>query len=73
MDDHDNTGLWLASFLIAGALVGTLVGTAAIFYNIGFDSGVRAHANGTYVVVELPNGTSAVCRVMRKEPPDAPR
>lgn len=71
MDDHDNTCLWLASFLIVGTL--PAIGIAAIFYNIGFNCGVRAHADGTHVVVELPDGTRPVCQVVKKEPANASR
>jgi hypothetical protein len=38
--------------------------------DIAFERGVKAHAEGRYVVVQMPDGTQQVCEV--KEPLHAP-
>jgi hypothetical protein len=62
--DNDNVGCLVA---IAGAFM-----AGVIFWNIGYDyghsQGVKAHARGEYVVVQMPDGTEQVCKV--KEAPD---
>ena len=61
----DNVGCLAA---IAGMLM-----MGIVFWNVGYDyghtQGVKAHAEGRYVVVEMPDGTQQVCKV--KEAPDA--
>jgi len=59
MNDRDDSGFWVALFLIVGA--------AVIFWMIGDNHGhargVQDHAAGRYVVVALPDGTTQVCEV----------
>lgn len=35
-------------------------------YNEGHDRGVKDHAAGRYVVVQMPDGTEQVCKVKEK-------
>ena len=61
-----------SGFLAFGVLalfVLLLAGINNSAYDRGFDAGVRAHAEGRYVVVDMPDGTKQVCKA--KEAPDA--
>lgn len=50
-------------------LAGVAFGAAAVGHSVGFDSGVLAHAEGRYVVVELPDGSKVVCENKKETKP----
>jgi hypothetical protein len=61
MDNRDDGCLPVIAGLV---FVGGLM--LAIGYNTGHKNGVKDHAAGRYVVVQMPDGTEQVCKV--KEP-----
>lgn len=59
-DDHEVVVVAFVLIVIA-SIVAAVVG-----HGCGFDSGVRAHAAGTHVVHQLPDGTSVVVKAKVK-------
>jgi len=56
----DDTGFLLV-FGLGAALFGAFAG-----FQVGHDFGVKHHAVGKYVVVDMPDGSRQVCKVKKE-------
>ena len=63
MNEHEDGCFFQIFACILIAVVSFILGD-----DHGHDNGVRDHAAGRYVVVQMPDGTEQVCKV--KEKPD---
>lgn len=63
--ETDGFGYLVAAF----AVISAAVIAATIGHSAGYEAGVRDHADGKVVVVDLPDGTRVVVKPKPKEAP----